>query len=303
MKIILVTNKTYRGHLDGGWWYFYLPLIEMGHEVYFYDTVAPEEEDFSKVVEILKPDLIFCMLTNDRSIAGHEPWVQIKEETDSGRTKTFNWFCDDTWRYESFSKWACHWFTGCSTPEPSYLEKYRKDGYNNIILGAWHSNISLYPDLKYQDKDIDISFIGALNGLRKSFFEFHKDLPLMINIFSGISQEELYRTHARSKIAINLSVNENDVELKTQMKQRMFEIPAGKALLVSEHHPAIEQFFEIDKEIVTFKTYEEFASKIKFLNSRPKIVESIALSGFKRYAAEHESKIRLAKVLDQINAL
>tara|TARA_R110002012_G_scaffold116900_4_gene264746 strand:- start:5324 stop:6229 length:906 start_codon:yes stop_codon:yes gene_type:complete len=301
MKIILVTNKTYRGHLDGGWWYFYMPLLEMGHDVYFFDTVDPVEKDFKKVVETLKPDLIFCMLTGDLNIAPWEPWDQIKQETDSGRTRTFNWFCDDTWRYHSFSRKACVYFNVCSTPEPDYVRRYERAGYSNIVLGTWHSNISLYPKLSYQDKDIEVSFIGALNGLRKNFFEQHEDLP--IDIFSNISQEEMYLTHARSKIAINLSINENDPQKKTQMKQRMFEIPAGKALLLTEHHPGIEHFFEIDKEIITFKSNKEFEDKIKFLNSKPKIAEAIALSGFKRYITEHESKIRLTKVLQQVMAL
>lgn len=300
MKIILVTNKTYRGHLDAGWWYFYLPLIEMGHEVYLYDTVSPEEKDFNKVVEALKPNLIFCMMTGDPNITPHEPWAQIRSETISGRTKTFNWFCDDTWRYESFSKKACQYFNVCSTPEPDYILRYQKAGYDNIILGSWHSNINLYPKIQYRDKNIDVSFIGALNGLRKNFFNLHKDLP--IEIFSNLSQEEMYSTHTKSKIAINLSINENDPFMKTQMKQRMFEIPAAKTLLLTEYHPAIEEFFKVDKEIITFKSNKEFSDKVKFLNSRPKIVEAITLAGFKRFIAEHESKVRLTKVLQHIMA-
>ena len=59
MKIILVTNKTYRGVPDGTYWYVYQPLLRLGHQVYLYDTVEPDEKDFNKVIEILKPDLIY----------------------------------------------------------------------------------------------------------------------------------------------------------------------------------------------------------------------------------------------------
>ena len=98
MKILLVSNKTYRGILDGSWWYLYLPLKDMGHEVYFYDTVDPLEKDFKAVVENFKPEIIFCCLTGNLGIAPSEPWEELLEETNNGRSITFNWFCDDTWR-------------------------------------------------------------------------------------------------------------------------------------------------------------------------------------------------------------
>ena len=47
MKILLVLNKTLpRGDnikFDIGYYNFYIPLLEMGHEVYFYDTINPTE--------------------------------------------------------------------------------------------------------------------------------------------------------------------------------------------------------------------------------------------------------------------
>jgi spore maturation protein CgeB len=298
MRILLTSNKTYRGFLDGSWWYLYLPLKDMGHDVYFYDTVEPLEKDFEAVLDKFKPELIFCCLTNDRIIAPYEPWEQISKETDSGRTTTFNWFCDDTWRYDGFSKIACHYFNVVSTPEPQYVRRYKTDGYSNVILGGWHTNIDLFPALKYQEKDIEVSFMGAMNDVRREFFEKHAEFP--IQMFTGVSQEEMLGIFAKTKIGINLSINENDPTRRTQMKQRMFEVPAGKGLLFTEHHPDVEHFFEPNKEIMTFKNDIEFKEKLKFLLNKPKIVEKIATAGHRRFLAEHESKIRLAKILEKI---
>ena len=51
MKIILVLNKTLqRGDgikFDSGYYNLYIPLLEIGHEVYFYDTINPIEKDFN----------------------------------------------------------------------------------------------------------------------------------------------------------------------------------------------------------------------------------------------------------------
>ena len=148
MKILLTLNKTYRGMPDAGHWYTYLPLKELGHEVYWYDTVNPPEKySYDKIIEHFKPDLIFCCMTGDRAITPYEPWEHIRRETVTGRTKTFNWFCDDTWRFDKFSKIACSCFTVCSTPEISYVDKYKKIGYNNILLGTWHANSDFYPKI------------------------------------------------------------------------------------------------------------------------------------------------------------
>jgi len=298
LKILLTMNKTYRGLPDSGHWYFYEPLKELGHEVYWYDTVEPIERNYAKVIETFKPELIFCCFTGDHSIAPYEPWSEVLQETATGRTKTFNWFCDDTWRFDNFSSKACKFFNVCSTPEPSYLKKYHKINFKNIILANWHANLKHYPRIGFDKKTIDISFIGNLTEQRKKFFD-HVSIPVT-NIF-GVTSEEMFLTHSKSKIGINLSRNDNDPLKKTQMKQRIFEVTAGNGLLLTEYHPGIEQFYKIDKEIITFKTIDEFNKKASFLLKNPKIIEQIANNGFKRFSSEHDSQTRLTTTLEKIN--
>jgi len=282
--------------------YVYRPLRELGHEVVWYDTVDSEEGfgghgSYSKLVESFKPDLIFCCFTGNRHITPREPWEEVMRETETGRTKTFNWFCDDTWRFESFSSKTCGYFNVCSTPEPDYLQKYHSIGYKNIILGCWHANSKSFPLVSFENKDIDISFVGNLTPGRKQFFDMCQ-VPVK-NVF-GIPTEELFSVHSKTKIGVNLSVNDNDPYRKTQMKQRMFEIPAGQGLLVTQHHDGIENFYDIDKEIVTFKTIDEFNKKINFLSKNPKVVEKMAKNGHRRFIREHDSEVRLRKVLEKI---
>lgn len=299
MKILLVTNKTYRGHLDGGYYNLFLPLQQLGHEVYFYDTVNPEEKDFTKVLHYFGPDLIFCCMTGDRGIAPYEPWSQILEETQSGRTKTFNWFCDDTWRFDNFSSKVCRYFTHCSTPEPSYINKYKSIGYGNITVGNWHVNDKI---LSYSElKDIDISFIGFLTASRKSFFETVKKEITQIENFHGLDNNEMHLAFSRSRMGINLASNDNDISGRTQMKLRMFEIPAFNSMMITQYHEDLKEFYEFDKEIITFKTIPEFIEKTKFLLKRPKLVETIASNGHERFLRDHTSEVRLTNILNWIN--
>ena len=84
------------------------------------------------------------------------------------------------------------------------------------------------------------------------------------------------------------------------MKQRIFEIPAGAGLLVTEYHEGIEEYYDIDKEIITFSTIQEFKEKMNFFKSRSKIVEKIAMAGHKRFLKQNTSEKRLAGVVEEI---
>jgi spore maturation protein CgeB len=298
MKILLVANKTYRGLPDSILWYFWEPLIKLDHEVYFYDTVAGSEDgDFTHVVRRFEPDLIFCVMTGNKFITPYEPWDELLQITQAGNIKTFNWFCDDTWRFNDFSAIACSHFTVCSTPERTHVEKYKDIGYENIIVANWHANSEWYPKIDFKDKQVHTSFIGAPNASREQFFNA---AGVEITYFHGISQKQMFEAFSNSKMSVNLSVNNNDPDKKTQMKQRLFEIPAGAGMLITEYHEGIEEYFELDREILTFSTTEEFREKINFMNKHPKIVEDIAKSGHERFIKEHDSKVRLRKTLEEI---
>jgi len=300
MKIILVINKIYRNQIDANYWNVFLPLQHLGHEVILFDTSNKIKQSLKILVEKEKPDLIFCCMTGDLNIAPNEPWEDLLEETKAGRTKTFNWFCDDTWRFNTFSSRVCEYFNVCSTPEPTYIEKFKQIGYNNILLGNWHCSLGFFPNKKFKQKDIDSCFIGYLTNNRKDFFQIVEKQGVSINKFYGLNHKEMLQKWSESKLGINLSTNDNDPARKTQMKLRMFEVPAARALLVTEYHPGLEQFYTIDKEIITFRSIPEFIDKMKFLNNNPAIIEKLAFSGHQRFIKEHESKIRLKLILEEI---
>ena len=306
MKILLTTNKTLpRGNKieeDGGYYNLYLPMKELGHDVYFYDTVNSGEK-YSKIIETFKPDLIFCCMTGDRSLTPCEPWEEIEAETLSGRTKTFNWFCDDTWRFENFSSQMCFKFHVCSTPEPSYLKKYKDIGYKNIILGAWYSNANFHPYIEFEKKNIEISFVGRADFLREPYLNFLKSKEISVTNIENVSRNDLMKSFSESKIGLSFSTNPNDPERKTQMKARMFEVPAANSLLLTEYHQGIEEFFDINKEIITWETAKELCEKAKFLLANPQIAKNIAKNGHIRFMRDHDSKRRIEQILLGIEKL
>lgn len=302
MNIILVVNKFLdRGQstcIDGGYYNFYIPLIELGHKVYLYDTINGDDKSFNEIVQNFKPDLIFCIMTGNNFVTPYEPYEQIKEITKNTNIKTFNWFCDDTWRFDTFSKNICKDFTYCSTPEKNYINKYKEIGYENILLGNWHCNEDL---LFKKEKVLNVSFCGGQTQSRFEIFNDLKNSEIDLKYFYGLAYEDVMKVYSFSKIGLNLTVNDNDLEKKPQMKLRIFEVVAGKSLLLTEHAENLEDFFEIGKEIETFSTITEAKDKINFYLKNDSAREKIANSGHARFLKEHTSKIRLKNILQQIN--
>jgi len=300
MKILFVANKTLsregKNRIDSGYWNFYIPLLELGHSVYFYDTVNPIEKNFNKIVDSFKPDLIFSIICGDKLVTPYEPLQEIKQITSKGDIKTFNWFCDDTWRFDNFSKNVCNYFTACSTPEKYCIDKYKQIGYKNILFGQWHVNEN------YMTTPIGKQFeVGFCGGLTNERIRILNSIRAKVSVFSGCCYESMFELYSLSKIGFNMTVNYNDPEKKRQMKQRLFEIPCAGSLMVTENVQNLEEFFNPDDEIITYETIEEACDKIKFYLNNETEREFIAYKGQQRFAKEHTSKNRLAKLIQEIN--
>jgi spore maturation protein CgeB len=308
MKILLTINKTLSNGnnkwIDGGYFNVYLPLKDLGHEVYLWDTVDPEEPNYKKVINSFKPDVIFCCLTGDLSLAPSEQpvWDAVSRETEKGNIKTFNWFCDDTWRFDSFSSKACKHFSICSTPEPDYIQKYKDIGYKNIIIGGWHTNHNFYPEEKCEKK-YDVTFIGQMNNPDRSrHIQYLKENGINVRNFHGLSHREMTKILTETKIGLNFSKNYNGIPVRTQMKLRPFEVSAASdTMLLTEYHGGLEHFFDIDKEIVTFNSASEMLSKINILLQKESIRAKIAAAGNSRFKKEHSSHKRMQQILQKIN--
>lgn len=301
-RILFVSNKTLNRNgtprLEASYFNFYVAMAELGCVMEFYDTVCPVDHDFDRVVDRFKPTMVFSILTGNQQVTPHEPVKSIKNLTRSGLVKTFNWFCDDTWRYETFSKPVCRLFAACSTPEPHMVEQYRADGYESIHLGNWHVNesaITLETNNKY-----DVGFVGGFNSQRVSGLQALQQQGVRIGNIQGATHEDMLSLYCNSKIGVNFSVNENDPQKRTQMKLRMFEVPACRALLITQNHKGLEQFYVPGKEVEVFDTEEEMQDKVRFYLKNESSRKAIAEAGWARFMKEHTSRNRLGSLLDSL---
>lgn len=297
MKIILVAPKSIsKNRFDYAFWNFYLPLLSLGHQVIFFDSSFRGNKELQSEIENFKPDLLFCIMTGDLSYCKEEPWETIIQETNTGRTKTFNFYCDDTWRFESFSSKTCSFFNYCSTPEKKFIDSYKNIGYDNIIHASWHANSDLYSNLRKTKENL-LCFVGQRHSPeRQEYINFLNENNFAVYSPQDTSFEDMVYSYNNSLFGLNFSKNKG----KTQIKGRVFEVTATNTLLVTEYHDEIEEYFTDNKEIITFKNKIELLEKIKFLCKNLNIVEKISLEGHKRFLREHDSKVRLSKLLQEI---
>jgi spore maturation protein CgeB len=148
-------------------------------------------------------------------------------------------------------------------------------------------------------------FRGALKNkyfLRDASFlnrnKFLNELP-------SVSFLEMQKIYSNSSLSLNITELRNTYVLKNpihKMHLRTFEIPMCGGLAIAPYTEELAGYFEEDKEIILYKTDDEFISKSKFYLD-PKN-ESICLQMKKkareRAVLEHTWSCRFEKIFNEI---
>ena len=96
---------------------------------------------------------------------------------------------------------------------------------------------------------------------------------------------DMFQVLADSNIAFNH--NSNEVSEKYATNIRMFEATGVGTCLLTDWKEHISDFFEPDKEIVTYRSAEECVEKAKWLLDNPEDRERIAKAGQEKTLREH----------------
>jgi len=143
---------------------------KLGHEVvgFYYDDLLANKALLQKklleTADQVMPDLIFFCLFQDQF--KHETLKSLKE-----KYTTANWFGDDQWRFDNFTRRYVNDFSWCITTDVYAVSKYRALGQKNIILSQWaaidaHEKFEEASAYKY-----DVSFVGGYHPYRAWFIK------------------------------------------------------------------------------------------------------------------------------------
>jgi len=211
MRILYVAMKYDYGDARRGYSFehhnFFDFFQRSGHDVLYFDSRASIKRN-KRLLETArseKPDLMFSVLfTNELAPA------VIRQISNLPDTTTVNWFCDDHWRFDNYSRYWAPCFNWVVTTAGSALPKYAQLQYPNVIKSQWACNHLLYRklDLPLQ---YDVTFVGQPHGNRRQIVDALRRAGIRVQVFGfgweagRVSQEQMIRIFNQSRINLNFS--------------------------------------------------------------------------------------------------
>jgi spore maturation protein CgeB len=186
------------------------------------------------------------------------------------------------------------------------LEKYCVEGATPLYLPEG-ANPEIHRPYEVE-KTFDVSFVGQCYENRPAVVAALRDAGIRVEAFgpgwpSGpLPTEEMVRTYSRSRINLGFGGVAGHKDT-FHLKGRDFEVPMSGGLYVTEHCDELERFFEIGKEVVTYKGIEDLVSKVRWLLANPGEADAIRQAGRRRALSEHTWEMRFDKVLSLLGVI
>src|SRR4051794_25757993 len=140
---------------------FRTALEGMGHELVPFDFLARQREVGRRE---MNEELLRCATEDDFDLVFfflHEDQIATRTIARIGEcgTPTLNWFADDHWRFDGFSRRFGKALTWSVTTDPDTVPKYHAAGIENVILSQWACNRFTY-DKTADALTYDVTFVG-----------------------------------------------------------------------------------------------------------------------------------------------
>jgi hypothetical protein len=154
----------------------------------------------------------------------------------------------------------------------------------------------------------DVTFIGRKFGERAAWLQQLAEGGIKTQAFGSgwpngfVSTAEMVRIYNQSRINLNF-VQSYGKNTRPQIKGRFFEVCLSGGFLLSEYILGIEEFFEINREIVCFESPAEAIEKIKYYLSHEAERQAIAQAGWSRAQRDHTQQKLYEKTFQQIEKI
>ena len=264
-------------------------------------------KEFLSIISGQKPDYLLLSLSYDEFYI--ETLKKIKQL--SPKTVIINFFGDDDWRYEDWSRFYAPFFDYNLVTEKDFSE-YKKDGVMNTFYIHGSSPKEFAP--QNLDKKYDVAFIGAPVSDRSDFIRFLRRKGINVTVggkgwekypdlkpisLGYLNQEEYKKILNQAKINLSFSKGALPGSKGGQSKGRVFEIMASKSFGLIEATGRNIGFFIKNKKL-TFRTKEELLSKIRYFLSKEKDRRHYSELGYKDFIKNHTWESQFEKFFFQI---
>lgn len=195
---------------------------------------------------------------------------------------------------------------------PHYVDLFRSWGVKSEYL-RWCFEDSINKELKSGPKKYDCTFIGGYSNAHSkgnSIFEkiasktkvdfwgygagsLSPNSKIKETYHGEIWGKDMYQVMRDSRIVINRHIN---VAGNIANNMRMFDVTGVGSLLLTDDKPNMDEFFDVDTEVVTYTSANDLVKKIKYYLKNPKELEKIAKRGQSRTLKEHTYKLRMKEL-------
>ena len=163
----------------------------------------------------------------------------------------------------------------------------------------------------------DMVLVGGHNARREQLLGRLTDLPLEIYgkwgkrarrgsalrrqlKARGIWGEALVRLYNTSKIVLNIT--NWDPARYAALNQRVFDVPATGAFLLTDYSPALEEHYRLGEEIVAYRDTDELRDKARYYLAHDAERSAIARRGYERALTLPTIRDRMAHVIRVVEA-
>jgi len=213
------------------------------------------------------------------------------------------WFFDDEKRFDDYSKWWIPYLDYILSTDKERIKEYQKLGASTMyMLMTAGSEFFIRMEI---EKRYDVTFVGTKYADRGSLINEFAANGIVVHSFGSrwsngaVLFDEMVNIYNASKINLCF-VKTYDVSARPQMKGKIFEICMCGGFLLCEYIPGIEEFFELDEEIVCFRNIEEATAKIQYYLDHESEREAIAQAGWERAKRDHDQSAWMLKVFEEI---
>ena len=100
-----------------------------------------------------------------------------------------------------------------------------------------------------------------------------------------------------------VNFNTTSLQMKRGLNQRVFDVPACRAFLLTDYREQIEDMFRVGKEVICYTSPEEIEDLTAYYLSHPLEREKIAAQGHKRALDEHTYVHRVTRLISTMRKL
>lgn len=292
MKIIFAGARSYYGESDSYEWLMMAgSLTDIGHDVLFVRTELPDLiVRMERAVKDFQPDcIIYLAATHEmdmpRFSAIPVPKLLI--------------LADDDWRREyglSLAPFADYVLANAEDSAAAYGNKFVP--FQWAFRKNWYAVKA--PD---SDRSINMSFIGMNYGYRAALVGMIQHTGIPVQCWGHgwerkIPSADIPQVFWQSWISLNTSMSSQGDKL--QIKARNFEVPASRALLLTEYALGLERYFTDGVDAAFWRSPEECVDKAQYYLANKDVCAKVATAGYERALREHSYDSRWAEIFKAV---